>query len=193
MANGSKINRTACRDFALRYARDNRLGWMPERVSARFLDDVEAFVTVRIQKAIEKHRTVGKTIIDFFWGFSNDTQIRTNQRRTGRPLRGPGPQIQNGNRRPNGLDRGPRLGPGLGPKESGETRSLIESSPASCRQTELTANMARPIGRAFFMRTGRASSPRTGGPGRPGPIGSTRARTSQRPSWGLRSNIFFGP
>jgi hypothetical protein len=60
----SRINRAACKKLALSWARDHRKGWMPTRVSKRFLDDLEAKVTLIIQKGVDSHRTVGKTIID---------------------------------------------------------------------------------------------------------------------------------
>ena len=58
------INRKACKEFALRWANDNRTGWLPKRVSKQFLDDLDAKVRITIQKAVNSHRTVGKTIID---------------------------------------------------------------------------------------------------------------------------------
>jgi hypothetical protein len=60
------INRAACRDLALRWSRDHRKGWTATRVSKQFLDDLETKVMVLIQNAVNKHRTVGKTIADFF-------------------------------------------------------------------------------------------------------------------------------
>lgn len=59
------LNRKACRDLALRYARDNRKGCSFERVSKDFLDDVETRVRMLIVKAVKSHRSVGKTIKDF--------------------------------------------------------------------------------------------------------------------------------
>jgi len=59
------LNRKACRDLALRWGKDNRKGWAPERVSKAFLDDVETRVRMLIVKAVNSHRSVGKTIKDF--------------------------------------------------------------------------------------------------------------------------------
>lgn len=59
------INRTAVRDLALRFARDNRRGCSFERVSKAFLDDVETKVQMLVTGAVMSHRSVGKTIKDF--------------------------------------------------------------------------------------------------------------------------------
>ena len=59
------LNKKACRDLALRWGQEKRLGWQPTRVSAEFVNDVEARVRLLITKAVDRHRTVGKTIKDF--------------------------------------------------------------------------------------------------------------------------------
>ena len=64
MANGDLINKKHCKDFALRFAQENRLGWMPERVSKVFLDDLNTKVRLTITRAVMNHPTVGKTIKD---------------------------------------------------------------------------------------------------------------------------------
>lgn len=61
----SLLNKKACRDLALRFARDNRKGCSFERVSKSFLDDVETKVRLLITRAVMSHRSVGKTIKDF--------------------------------------------------------------------------------------------------------------------------------
>ncbi|MCK5617064.1 hypothetical protein KAR91_85165 [Candidatus Pacearchaeota archaeon] len=62
----SYINKKACRDLALRWGRDNRKGWMPERVSDKhFLDELNTKVRMMIIQAVRSHRSVGKTIKDF--------------------------------------------------------------------------------------------------------------------------------
>lgn len=58
------INRKACKEFALRWANEHRTGWLPKRVSKQFLDDLELKMRITIRKAVNSHRTVGKTIID---------------------------------------------------------------------------------------------------------------------------------
>ena len=62
MANGDLINKKHVKDFAVKFAQRNRTGWKPERVSQKFLDDVNAMLRHRIEVAILKHPTVGKTI-----------------------------------------------------------------------------------------------------------------------------------
>ena len=59
----SVLNRSECRKMALRYGKQ-RLGWLPTRVSAEFLDDLETKVAMFIRKAVASHRSVGKTIKD---------------------------------------------------------------------------------------------------------------------------------
>ncbi len=58
------INKRACRDFAIRWGQEHRLGWKPTRCSKQFLDDLEIKVRLVIQKAVNNHRTVGITIKD---------------------------------------------------------------------------------------------------------------------------------
>jgi hypothetical protein len=60
--NGDLINRKHCKDMALRFAQENRRGWMPKRVSKQFLDDLNAHVRIKITSAIMHHPSLGKTI-----------------------------------------------------------------------------------------------------------------------------------
>jgi len=62
----SFINRKACKEFALRWAQETRTGWMPSQVSKGFIDDLDAKVRLLIQGAVQKHRTVGRTVKDLF-------------------------------------------------------------------------------------------------------------------------------
>ena len=62
MSNGDLINKKHVKDFAVKFAQRNRTGWVPDRVSKKFLDDVNAMVRYRIETAILKHPTLGKTI-----------------------------------------------------------------------------------------------------------------------------------
>ena len=64
--NNSLLNRSACKDLALRWATANRTGWLPNRVSKQFLDDLDTKVRLLIQGSVNKHRTVGRTIRDLF-------------------------------------------------------------------------------------------------------------------------------
>jgi hypothetical protein len=62
----SLLNKKACRKFALRWAQANRPGWEPERVARSYLEEAEAFFRLSLQRSITRHRSVGKTIKDFF-------------------------------------------------------------------------------------------------------------------------------
>lgn len=64
--NNSLINRKACKELTLRWAQERRKGWQPTQVSGQFLDDLNSKVRLLIQGAVEKHRSVGKTIKDLF-------------------------------------------------------------------------------------------------------------------------------
>ena len=67
MANGQNlINRSACKEFTIRWAQDRRTGWMPTQVSKQFLDDLESKVRILIQGSVNRHRSVGKTVKDLF-------------------------------------------------------------------------------------------------------------------------------
>lgn len=59
------INKSEVRKLALRWCTAHRKGWDATRVSAAFLDDVESKLRTLITKAVERHRSVGKTITDF--------------------------------------------------------------------------------------------------------------------------------
>lgn len=66
MANNDLINRKHCKDFAVRIGHDMRKGWLPERVSRQFLDDLNTKVRNLITGAVMHHPTVGKTIKHLF-------------------------------------------------------------------------------------------------------------------------------
>lgn len=59
------INRKAIKEITLRYAK-SRTGCSFERVSKKFLDDLEIHVRNKIFHAVAHHRSVGKTITDLF-------------------------------------------------------------------------------------------------------------------------------
>ena len=61
MAN-SLLNKKACKELALRFAKDNRRGCDFNRVSKQFLDDLECLVRNRITGSVMRHPTNGKTI-----------------------------------------------------------------------------------------------------------------------------------
>jgi len=58
----SLLNKKACKELALRFAKDNRKGCDFNRVSKQFLDDLECLVRNRITGAVMRHPTLGKTI-----------------------------------------------------------------------------------------------------------------------------------
>jgi len=60
------INRAQCKKFALRFAQDNRKGWVPKQVSRQFLDDLNTKVRLLIQGAVQHHCSTGKTIKHLF-------------------------------------------------------------------------------------------------------------------------------
>ncbi|MHC4397752.1 MAG: hypothetical protein ACYS1A_19075 [Planctomycetota bacterium] len=66
MANGDLINIAHCKKLALRFAQENRRGWLPNRVSKQFLDDLNMMVRNKITGAILHHPTKGKTITYLF-------------------------------------------------------------------------------------------------------------------------------
>jgi len=62
---GDLINKKACKEFALKWAKEQRRGWTPTRVSGQYLDDINSKIRLLIQGSINSHRSVGKTITDF--------------------------------------------------------------------------------------------------------------------------------
>ena len=60
------INRAACKKFTLKWAQEHRLGCDFRCVSKQYLDDLDSKVRLLIQDSVNKHRSVGKTIIDLF-------------------------------------------------------------------------------------------------------------------------------
>ena len=62
MSSNNLINSAACKEFALKWAQENRQGWNPQRVSGQFLDDLNTKMRTTIQGAIAHHPSVGKTI-----------------------------------------------------------------------------------------------------------------------------------
>lgn len=64
--NGNLINRKNCKEFTLKWAQANRAGWRPTQVSEQFIDDLNARVRLLVQGAVDKHRSVGRTVKDLF-------------------------------------------------------------------------------------------------------------------------------
>lgn len=63
MKKSSVLNRTYCRKLALEWAK-RRTGCDFTRVSEQWLDDLESKVILIIQRSVDSHRSVGKTITD---------------------------------------------------------------------------------------------------------------------------------
>lgn len=59
------INVTRVKKFALRYAKDTRLGWTTKQVSHQFLVELDTKVRNLITHAIAHHPSRGVTIRDF--------------------------------------------------------------------------------------------------------------------------------
>ena len=62
----SLINRAACKKFTLQWAKDHRQGWDVTCVSKQFIDDLNTKVRLMIQGAVNKHRSVGRTVKELF-------------------------------------------------------------------------------------------------------------------------------
>jgi len=60
----SLLNKSEVRKLALRCGA-GRTGWLPNRVSKEFIEDVETKVRMLVMRAVKNHRSVGKTIKDF--------------------------------------------------------------------------------------------------------------------------------
>jgi hypothetical protein len=61
----SLLNKKATRDYILKKCDKTRLGWDCKRVSKSALDEIEAFMRVKLDEAIHRHPTVGKTFTSF--------------------------------------------------------------------------------------------------------------------------------
>lgn len=57
------LNRSAARKIAIHYSDYHRTGKFT-RVSEEFLDGIEAKLTALIHATVQRHRSVGKTLID---------------------------------------------------------------------------------------------------------------------------------
>jgi hypothetical protein len=57
------INRSACKKFALEFAKTNRPFWKCHRVSEDFLISCEIALKIHIQSKIKSHPTKGKTLM----------------------------------------------------------------------------------------------------------------------------------
>ncbi len=62
---GSILNRKATKDYILKRCESTRTGWDCKRVSKLALDEIEAFIKMKINQSIHRHPTVGKTFKSF--------------------------------------------------------------------------------------------------------------------------------
>ena len=59
------LNKKATKDYILKKCKANRLGWDCTRVSKKALDELEAFIRMRIIQSVHRHPSVGKTFMHF--------------------------------------------------------------------------------------------------------------------------------
>ena len=59
------LNRKATKQLILKRAEVLRPGWMCKRVSAAALNQIEAFIRVKVDESIHKHPSRGKTFKNF--------------------------------------------------------------------------------------------------------------------------------
>lgn len=62
----SIVNRAALKRFIIDQIKANRPGWNCERVSARALDQIEAFLRSKIKDSIHSQPSIGKTYMQFY-------------------------------------------------------------------------------------------------------------------------------
>ena len=59
------LNRKATRTYILKKCQETRLGWDCKRVSGPVLNEIEAFIRMKLDRAIHSHPTRGKTFTYF--------------------------------------------------------------------------------------------------------------------------------
>jgi hypothetical protein len=59
------LNRKATKKYILGKCEETRPGWNCNRVSKTALDEIEAFIKVKINQSIHSHPTLGKTFMHF--------------------------------------------------------------------------------------------------------------------------------
>ena len=65
MKRESIINRAATKKFILEQVKVVRPGWDCQRVSAKALDEIEAFLRNKIKESLHSQPSVGKTFMQF--------------------------------------------------------------------------------------------------------------------------------
>ena len=61
----SILNRKAVKDHILNTCEKSRAGWECTRVSKQAIDEIEAFVRMKINESVHRHPSVGKTFMHF--------------------------------------------------------------------------------------------------------------------------------
>jgi len=61
----SLLNRKATKNYILQKCETNRPGWPCKRVSKKALDEIEAFIRMKLNVSIHRHPSVGKTFMHF--------------------------------------------------------------------------------------------------------------------------------
>ena len=59
------LKRKAVKDHILKRCKVSRPGWECNRVSKQALDEIEAFVIMKINQSVHRHPTKGKTFMHF--------------------------------------------------------------------------------------------------------------------------------
>ena len=59
------LNKKAVKNYILKRVQSDRPGWKCTQVSRKAIDDIEAFLSNRIFRAVQQHPTKGKTFIYF--------------------------------------------------------------------------------------------------------------------------------
>ena len=59
------LRRKAVKDHILKRCKISRPGWECKRVSKQSLDEIEAFVRMKINQSVHRHPTKGKTFMHF--------------------------------------------------------------------------------------------------------------------------------
>ena len=61
----SLLNRKATKDYILKRCETDSPGWDCSRVSKQSLEEIEAFVRMKIRQSVHSHPTIGKTFKHF--------------------------------------------------------------------------------------------------------------------------------
>jgi len=59
------LNRKATKKYILDKCEISRSGWDCKRVSKQALDEIDAFITMKLNASIHRHPTIGKTFMHF--------------------------------------------------------------------------------------------------------------------------------